>query len=606
MRAISLLIVFVLAKALVLSARDIEWSWSAVAAFFWQDVAVAIGMCAVEWPASIARTGSRVAWLAYGALVGYTAANVPVMAVLSTPLTWPMLRATSGTLADSILLYVTGRTTLLLLLTLGAGSVAPVLVARAPRISRRLTVGVALAFIALGASAASWVDTGGLHRNVIVALVASGLPRVDARAAAATWTTPVLEETPGDDYSYLRGRAHGHDVVLVSLESTAAQYLRLYGATENLTPRLDELARRALVFDNGYAAYPESIKGLFSILCSTFPAFDTTPAMYERAPCQPLPAILAANGYRTALFHSGRFAYLGMESIVLRRGFQTLEDAGLIGGRHESSFGVDEPSTVARMLSWIDSLAPGERFFLTYLPIAGHHPYEAPGDGPFPDDQEIGRYRNALYYADHSLGALIDGLRARGRDRNTLWIVLGDHGEAMGQHDGNYGHTFFLYEENVRVPFLVAAPGLVAGTARSRTVVSLIDTAPTILDLLDIAIPAAHQGHSALDPGSRMALFFTDYSLPLVGLRDGRWKFVHDLESGRSKLFDLLSDPGEQSNLADRHAARAATYGHLLQGWSAAQKAHLLDVAHLQPVVKDGMWPAPGVNCSFPCGSRAP
>ena len=74
----SLLIVFVLAKALVLSARDIEWSWSAVAAFFWQDVAVAIGMCAVEWPASMARTGSRLAWLTYGALVGYASVNVPV------------------------------------------------------------------------------------------------------------------------------------------------------------------------------------------------------------------------------------------------------------------------------------------------------------------------------------------------------------------------------------------------------------------------------------------------------------------------------------------------------------------------------------------------
>jgi arylsulfatase A-like enzyme len=264
-----------------------------------------------------------------------------------------------------------------------------------------------------------------------------------------------------------------------------------------------------------------------------------------------------------------------MESIVRGRGYQLLEDAGHIGGRDESSFGVDEPSAVARILAWVDTLAPDDRFFVTYLPIAGHHPYEVPGDGPFPDEQEIGRYRNALHYADRSLGALVDGLRARGLERNTLWVVLGDHGEAMGQHAGNYGHTFLLYEENVRVPFLVAGTGLVTGHARSRTIVSLIDTAPTILDLLGIRIPSEHQGHSALVAASPMALFFTDYSLPLVGLRDGRWKFVHDLESGRSKLFDLESDPGERHDLAERHADRAATYARTLRGWSEAQKAYL-------------------------------
>ncbi|PYT23584.1 MAG: hypothetical protein DMG57_31510 [Acidobacteria bacterium] len=89
------------------------------------------------------------------------------------------------------------------------------------------------------------------------------------------------------------------------------------------------------------------------------------------------------------------------------------------------------------------------------------------------DHDEFGRYRNALRYGDVSLGACVDGLRRRGLDQKTLWIVLGDHGEAFGEHDGNYGHTFQLYDENVRVPFLVAAPGLVPQQIRSHQVVSL-------------------------------------------------------------------------------------------------------------------------------------
>src|SRR6185503_20208298 len=101
-----------------------------------------------------------------------------------------------------------------------------------------------------------------------------------------------------------------------------------------------------------------------------------------------------------------------------------------------------------------------------------------PEPGPFDDRQEFDRYRNALRYGDASLGALREGVRARGLDEQTLWIVFGDHGEAFGQHDGNYGHTFFLYEENIHVPFVISVPGAVRETIRSRQIVSLIDTAP--------------------------------------------------------------------------------------------------------------------------------
>jgi lipoteichoic acid synthase len=362
-------------------------------------------------------------------------------------------------------------------------------------------------------------------------------------------------------------------VVMVSLESTAAQYLSLYGGKYEVMPNLNALASRALVFDNAYAVYPESIKGLFSVLCSVFPSFDSEPKVYEKTPCRALPAALAAEGYRTGLFHSGLFGYLGMESIIRNRGYQTMEDAGDIGGNHHSSFGVDEPVTVRRMLAWIDALPRGQRFFLTYLPIAGHHPYATPAPGPFSGPEEIDQYRDALHYGDVSLGALRDGLRARGLDDNTVWIVYGDHGEAFGQHQGNYAHTFFLYEENVHVPFLIAAPGLMRDQKRVSKVVSLVDTAPTILNLLGIAPPADYQGRSMLDGTGRMALFFTDYSLGILGLRDGPWKFAYEIESGRPKLFDLRSDPREVADLARQNGARVLWYRNLLREWSGAQKA---------------------------------
>jgi len=117
--------------------------------------------------------------------------------------------------------------------------------------------------------------------------------------------------------------------VLVSLESTAAKYLGLYGAAPDVMPRLSELARTGIVFDNAYAVYPESIKGLFSVLCSTYPSFDSPAEMYAAVPCPSIATALGGRGYATGLFHAGRFVYLGMEAIVRNRGYQRLEDLTL-------------------------------------------------------------------------------------------------------------------------------------------------------------------------------------------------------------------------------------------------------------------------------------
>jgi arylsulfatase A-like enzyme len=431
----------------------------------------------------------------------------------------------------------------------------------------------------LGPAASARIETLGLGRNVVAALLTSALPHIAAHPSTTDWRASRFNALPGQDLSDLRAAARGRNVVLISLESTAAQYLRLYGGEYDLMPHLTSLASNAIVFDNAYAVYPESIKGLYSVLCSTFPSVDSQPAQYERLPCRSVAQVAADAGYRTALFHSGRFGYLGMESIVRNRGYQTLEDAGDIGGHHESSFGVEEPSTVTRMFSWIDALPRGQRFFLTYLPIAGHHPYDTPERGPFPEHDEIGRYRNALLYGDASLGALIDGLRSRGLEDNTLFVIYGDHGEAFGQHEGNYAHTFFVYEENVHVPFLIAAPGRIHGQTRVRNVVSLVDTAPTVLDLLGLPAPQRYQGQSMLDPAPRMALFFADYSLGILGLRDGPWKFIDRLDSRRAEIFNLGSDPQEHHDLSSTNADRAVWYQQIVRGWSGAQKDYLARAA---------------------------
>jgi arylsulfatase A-like enzyme len=573
MKTLSLFLVLAFAKTITLAGRDIPLSLWSVPAYLWQDALVAVLFGGLELATN---RKPWVSWVVYAAIVAYSALNVPLVRVLSSPLTWQMSRAAGGALADSIAYYFSLETFGCFALVIGPAATLPFLLKRASQRTRLAIVAAVLASLALGPIASGRVETSGLERNALATFVRSIFPRVAAKIVERDWRHSPFETTGGKDLSRLRGAAAGRNVVLILLESTGAQYLRSYGADEDPMPNLSRLAEHSILFENAYAVYPESIKGLFSVLCSRYPAFDTASEDYEQDGTPSLARLLAEAGYRTGLFHSGRFAYLGMESIIRHRGYELLEDAGAIGGEVQSSFGVDEPATVKRMLTWLDSLPREQRFFLTYLPIAGHHPYDSPEPGPFAGSDERAHYLNALYYGDRALGQFIDGLKSRGLDTNTLFLILGDHGEAFGQHEGNYGHTLFVHEENVRVPCLIADLGRLRQELRVAKVVSLIDTAPTILELLNMPVPVDWQGTSWLDGESRMALFYTDYSLGFLGLRDGPWKFIYEMESGRSRLFHLPTDPAETRNVAANDPDRVASYRDHLKQWSAMQKGHFV------------------------------
>jgi hypothetical protein len=580
----SLLLVFVAAKLAVVWGHAVPATFLAVIAYSWQDALIALMFTALEFALNKTGAGRRLTWIAYWAIVIYTVLNIPVGRVLFTPLTPPMLRAARGPLADSILQYVTLSNTALAAAILTLAASLPGLLGRLPRSLLSVGIVCTIGVVFVGPAAVRRVDTRGMDRNVITALAGSRAPLTTASPGSDDWRISRFptEFAPANLARYA-GSARGFNIVMVSLESTAAQYLPLFGARSeggpDAMPNLSALAGNALVFENAYAVYPESIKGLFSVLCSAFPAFDSRPEEYENVDCGAVAEVLADSGYRTAMFHSGRFGYLGMESVIRGRGYQTLEDAGDIGGNYNSSFGVDEPATVHRMLKWIDSLPRAQPFFLTYLPIAGHHPYATPEPGPFRGPDEIDQYRNSLHYGDASLGALIEGLRVRGLEKNTLWVIYGDHGEAFHQHEGNYGHTFLLYEENVHVPFLIAAPGLMRGQERVGKVVSLVDTAPTILDLAGISPRANYQGRSMLQDAPEMALFFTDYSLGLLGLRDGLWKFIYETRSGRTELFELDRDSCERTDVSAREMERVAWYTQVVRGWCGAQRSYLASLS---------------------------
>ena len=204
-------------------------------------------------------------------------------------------------------------------------------------------------------------------------------PRLASRSGQGDWRTSPFSEKSSDDLAAYRGAAAGLNVVLVILESTGAQYLAPYGAPDDPTPTLSRLARDGILFEHAYAVYPESIKGLFATLCGRPPAFDVDAETHAQI------AVRAADAAPRGAADIARrsFTRAGSRISAWRpcsssSDFDTLADAGDIGGNRQSSFGVDEPAAVEHMLKWIDTLPAGQRFFLAYLPVAGHHPYSAP------------------------------------------------------------------------------------------------------------------------------------------------------------------------------------------------------------------------------------
>src|SRR5260370_22739648 len=123
--------------------------------------------------------------------------------------------------------------------------------------------------------------------------------------------------------------------------------------------------------------------------------------------------------------------------------------------------------------------------------------------------------------------------------------------------------------EDRHVPLLVVAPGLTARTIRATQLVSLLDVAPTLVDLVGGKASAGWEGRSALDPGPRVIRAFTDQRVLKLAIRTGRHKLVLDAEAGREQLFDMTLDPDERRDISGADAALAGALVHDVQAGAA-------------------------------------
>jgi arylsulfatase A-like enzyme len=207
------------------------------------------------------------------------------------------------------------------------------------------------------------------------------------------------------------------------------------------------------------------------------------------------------------------------------------------------------------------------------------------------------RYDGEIAYADSLVASLAETLAARPRWKEAVVVLSADHGESLGEHDFFFQHGWFAYEDSVRVPFTLRAPGLLT-PKRVAASVSMVDLTPTLLDVLGLAVPASMEGRSLLpvirgEEGDRPAFSQTYYGNRQTSLRVGKTKYIYTPapppkesddrnpdgwfadwpKQASEELYDLAADPGELENLAARDADATQALRKWLEVWLADQNA---------------------------------
>ena len=201
---------------------------------------------------------------------------------------------------------------------------------------------------------------------------------------------------------------------------------------------------------------------------------------------------------------------------------------------------------VSRIIERLKEQGEGPLFLYTHF-MDSHHPFYA-GSKSLPEPE---RYLAAIAWLDGELGRLRKALTDLDLDRRTMLIVSADHGEAFGEHGMTF-HGLSLYEEVIRVPLLVKAPGAVARAIDQP--VSVIDVGPTVLDWMGLDTPGTYMGQSLVpfligrDPELTRPIVTEQRLKKAMILPDG-FKVILDSPRGTLEVYDLSRDPGELSNL---------------------------------------------------------
>lgn len=370
------------------------------------------------------------------------------------------------------------------------------------------------------------------------------------------------------------------NVILISVETLRADHLGLYGYARATTPEIDAFFADAAVFERAYTVSPVTDRTLPSWLGGMLPSMYVEALDYDAHVLSParvlLPERLQAAGYRTIVLQSFHL----FDDHGLAQGIDELEVLHH-AGRQDARF---TTRLAARKVDEHLRRRPEQPLFLWVHYYEPHARYTPPDAHRIFGDADLDRYDGEIHYVDAEIGRLLDHLQGAGVLAGAYVALTADHGEEFLEH-GRTQHAYAIYEESVRVPWMVRGPDIVA--RRIAAPVSLLDLSPTLLDLIGLPVEpgldarseaAALRGGAVQRPWLLIEQFQhgTDH-VQKIALIEGDAKMILDLDHQLWELYDLARDPGERDNLDGRDLERSLRMRRrILDHRARSQAARLL------------------------------
>lgn len=355
------------------------------------------------------------------------------------------------------------------------------------------------------------------------------------------------------------------DVVVVTLDTTRADRIGAYGYAQARTETLDALAARGLRFERAYSPLPLTIPAHAAMFTGLLPYHLNLRANGDNVlgrEFTTLAEILQGNGWNTA---ASVAAFVTGRQWGLAQGFNAYFDELPEKEGADKNFWHDERDgrlVVDDALNWLSSQPSDQPVFLWVHLYDAHFPYVQ--HEQYGETFKGRPYDGELAYVDDQVARLVSAFEGR----EVLWALIGDHGEALGDH-GELTHGLYTYDATQRVPFILSGAGVKPGVIREP--VSTADLTPTLLRALGLPIPEGLDGKP--QPGSEQVPYAESYQLaerlriaPHRAVVSGNYKLI---ATPRPELYDVVADPGETSNLAEQKPEVVAELRKLLDAKGA-------------------------------------
>lgn len=401
----------------------------------------------------------------------------------------------------------------------------------------------------------------------------------------ALWGNPTISAPPDT-------RESRRNYLLISVDALRADHLGCYGYARATSPTIDKLAREGRRYTTVYTSQSSTWPALTSLLTSLQPSTHgvTWNGYQFRKRDVMLPEIFESQGYATSAFlaNMGRGTHRGFDQKYIYKD-------GVLINKLLRRFAADSDRPFFHWVHFIgphDSYKPPkpfeEAFGKVKDPTIGHHnrcaQFALDGKHPTPDqlDDILKLYDGEIRAVDEMVARIFATLRQYNLDKNTVIIFTADHGEELFDHFNYSFHSGSMYNTTLHIPLIIwGAPELPKG-GTDTTPSSIIDVAPTILQLAGLKAPSSFQGQSLLVPlESRRGAALSETWEEIFSIADASYRYVNNpkliqprTEAGgwpypiaAEELYDVLSDPLQKHNIIAANHGEAEILKARLTQW---------------------------------------